>query len=154
MSGFQIVQPSVDLMAACFFDSANAGANSFKRVVVHIRADGCWPPPAADHVTLWSRAGKPAMLMSQPYGLRYEDLKATIEYAEENGLRVFIDAGLSWHYPSATLAVILTRKGEYRPSKRGDEHARQSVVNEPNEPLDLSANPKFTRIFLGSGRGR
>lgn len=102
-----------------------------------VRADGCWPP-AADHVTLWLRDGKPAMLVSQPYGLRYEDLKATVEYAEENGLRVFIDAALSWHYASATLAVILTRKGEYHPSKRGNERARQSIVDEPDEPLDLS----------------
>lgn len=102
-----------------------------------VRRDGCWPP-AGDHVTLWLRDGKPAMLVSQPYGLRYEDLKATVEYAEENGLRVFIDAGLSWHYPSATLAVILTRKGEYHPSKRGDEHARRTIVNEPDEPFDMS----------------
>jgi hypothetical protein len=78
------------------------------------------------------------MLLSQPYGLRYEDLKATVEYAEENGLRVFIDAALSWHFASATLAVILTRKGEYHPSKRGNERARQSLVHEPDEPLDLS----------------
>lgn len=67
-------------------------------------------PPDADHISLWSRDGKPAMLISQPYGLYTDALEGTIAFAEERGLSVLIDAGLSWHYPSVTLAVVLTRK--------------------------------------------
>jgi hypothetical protein len=73
-------------------------------------------PPAHDHITLWLRDGEPAMTVSHLYGISDNDLKATLAYADEKGLSVYIDAGLSWHYPSSTVAVILTRKGEHHPS--------------------------------------
>lgn len=75
-------------------------------------------PPDSDHVTLWNRDGKPAMLVSQPYGVFHDALKGTLAFAEERGLSVFIDAGFSWYWCGTTVAVILTRKGEFHPSKR------------------------------------
>jgi len=73
-------------------------------------------PPMHDHITLWFFNGEPAMIVSHLYGLSDHDLKVTLTYASEKGLAVYIDAGLSWHYPSSTVALFLTRKGEHHPA--------------------------------------
>lgn len=72
--------------------------------------------PAHDHITLWLLDGQPAMIVSHLYGISDNYLRETLAYAHQKGLSVYIDAGLSWHYPSSTVAVILTRKGEQHPS--------------------------------------
>jgi|CZCA01.1.fsa_nt_gi hypothetical protein len=63
-----------------------------------------------DHVSLWIKDGKPFSFVTQPYGLSLEDLKEIVAYCEEHNLDVFVDAGMSWHYPGSTVAVELTRE--------------------------------------------
>ena len=63
-----------------------------------------------DHRSLWLKDGKPYSFVTQPYGLSLNDLKQIVAYCEEHGLDVFVDAGLSWHYPGTTVAVEFTRR--------------------------------------------
>ncbi len=63
-----------------------------------------------DHPSLWIKAGKPFSFVSQPYGLSLQDLREIVAYCEEHDLDVSVDAGASWHYPGATVAVEFTRK--------------------------------------------
>lgn len=63
-----------------------------------------------DHRSLWLKDGKPYSYVTQPYGLSLSDLKQIVSYCDEHGLDVFVDAGLSWHYPGTTVAVEFTRK--------------------------------------------
>ena len=63
-----------------------------------------------DHPSLWIKDGKPFSFVSQPYGLGLQDLREIVAYCEEHNLDVLVDAGMSWHYPGATVAVEFTRK--------------------------------------------
>jgi predicted TIM-barrel fold metal-dependent hydrolase len=63
-----------------------------------------------DHPSLWIKAGKPFSFVSQPYGLSLQDLREIVAYCEEHDLDVSVDAGASWHYPGATVAVEFTRR--------------------------------------------
>jgi len=63
-----------------------------------------------DHTSLWIKAGKPFSFVSQPYGLSLQDLREIVAYCEEHNLDVSVDAGTSWHYPGATVAVEFTRR--------------------------------------------
>ena len=63
-----------------------------------------------DHPSLWIKAGKPFSFVSQPYGLSLQDLREIVAYCEEHNLDVSVDAGASWHYPGATVAVEFTRR--------------------------------------------
>lgn len=65
-------------------------------------------PPAADHVELYNRGGKPEVYVSQPYGLSWESLQKLVEFCKAHGLEAEIDTG-SWHFPDTTLLVQIKR---------------------------------------------
>jgi hypothetical protein len=67
-------------------------------------------PPAADHITLWNKDGKPAIYVSQPYGLSYKDLQETLAFCEAYHLNVLVDTWPSWHFPGHTLSLLYTAK--------------------------------------------
>jgi hypothetical protein len=68
-------------------------------------------PPAADHVELYNRNGKPEVYVSQPYGLSWESLKNLVSFCETHGLEAEIDTG-SWHFPDNTLLVEIKKAEE------------------------------------------
>jgi hypothetical protein len=78
--------------------------------------------PALDHPSVWTKDGKLHTIVSQPYHLRYEDMKQTVAMCELLGLEADVDAWDSWHFPGATLLIT------YR------QHARRHAVT----PLDLA----------------
>lgn len=62
-------------------------------------------PPWMDHLTGWTRNGKPAMLVSQPYGLT-RDCLAELADLDRSDLPVSID-GTGW-YGHGTLFITVT----------------------------------------------
>lgn len=69
-------------------------------------------PPACDHTSMLLKNKKPIAIVTQPYGLSHSSIAAMIEWAQAHTLEMMIDARLSWHFPSQTIAVVFTRKGE------------------------------------------
>lgn len=61
-----------------------------------------------DHVTGWTRGGKPAVLVAHPYGLFAQDIAALSELTQAHGLWLFIN-GTGW-YGHGTTFVQLWRQ--------------------------------------------
>jgi hypothetical protein len=66
--------------------------------------------PALDHLSGWKQGGRLTRIVSQPYGLRYVDVKETVKFCERWGLEADISAWHSWHFPGDTLSVMYRRK--------------------------------------------
>lgn len=62
-------------------------------------------PPRADHVSLWRRGKTPVVYVSQPYGIRHEDLRLLTALSDQFGWFVSIDSHRSWHFPGSTLLI-------------------------------------------------
>lgn len=58
-----------------------------------------------DHVTGWQRAGKPALLLAQPYGV---DISVLTDLANDSKLRVYT-GGTGW-YGHGTVAIEVWRR--------------------------------------------
>jgi hypothetical protein len=71
--------------------------------------------PAVDHLSGWKQDGKLTRIISQPYGMSYENVKKTVEFCERWGLEADISAWHSWHFPGHTLAVTYERKAAPKP---------------------------------------
>jgi hypothetical protein len=67
--------------------------------------------PGDDHVTMWSRDGKPFCYVSQPYSLDDAEVAEMIAVAAQYGLDFYILTHPSWHYPGACLTVLWLAKG-------------------------------------------
>jgi hypothetical protein len=65
--------------------------------------------PAGDHLSLWNKDGNPFVIVSQPSGLSYDDLKETVKFCARYGLRAEISAWPSWHSPGEVLTVLYFR---------------------------------------------
>jgi hypothetical protein len=61
-------------------------------------------PPGTDHESLWNKDGKPAVFVSQPYGLTWETLQELVEFCKAKGLAFEVDTG-GWHFTTACLLV-------------------------------------------------
>lgn len=66
--------------------------------------------PGSDHCSEWKKEGNTFVIVSQPYGIRYENIKNTITFCEEYGLEADINARLSWHFPGSTICIEYKRK--------------------------------------------
>lgn len=71
-------------------------------------------PPGSDHLSSWKKKDGATILVSQPYGIRYETLRELVAYCECHGLEADIDAYGSWHFPGHTLLVEVEKKNESR----------------------------------------
>ena len=59
-------------------------------------------PPAWDHGEIWSRAGEPAIAVSQPYsGMIIDHLEEFNDFASTHNLRFRISNYPSWYYPGS-----------------------------------------------------
>jgi hypothetical protein len=67
-------------------------------------------PPGTDHATLWSKNGKPAILVSQPYSFGMEMSEMVNEYCKGHGLTYRIVADSSFYYPAVTLLIAFWLK--------------------------------------------
>lgn len=66
--------------------------------------------PGADHASLWLKAGKPAVYVSQPYHLPWETLQEMMAFAERWHLMVDVESWPSWHFPSRVLTILVRRR--------------------------------------------
>jgi hypothetical protein len=66
-----------------------------------------------DHLSIWNRDGRPAVLVAQPYGLRRDGLELLGQLEREHGLSVEVDA-LGWHYPGHVVRVEIWAPGVER----------------------------------------
>jgi hypothetical protein len=71
-------------------------------------------PPGTDHPWLFLRDGKPALFVSQPYTLSWDEMQRLVDWCRERGLRVDLSADESWHFPGRTLAVRIARSEALR----------------------------------------
>ncbi len=67
-------------------------------------------PPSGDHDTLWLQNGKPAMYVTQPYGLEWETMRKLVAFCERHGLKADVAAWPSFHYPGQVISILLSRK--------------------------------------------
>ncbi|OLM08331.1 hypothetical protein Ae505Ps2_6235 [Pseudonocardia sp. Ae505_Ps2] len=58
-----------------------------------------------DHVSGWTRSGKPALLVAQPYGLDQDQLRDILGAAEQFGLEPRID-GTGWYGNGSTFLSL------------------------------------------------
>jgi hypothetical protein len=68
-------------------------------------------PPGTDHASLWLKDGKPALFVSQPYGITANTMQDMQKFAKENGLEFDVGAEMSWWFPSRTVLVCWRAKG-------------------------------------------
>jgi hypothetical protein len=68
--------------------------------------------PGGDHRTLWTKDGKPYCWVSQPYGLRFEDIQKMVLHATKYGLRFEVNSYPAWHYPGSVVFIIWRHKDE------------------------------------------
>lgn len=66
-------------------------------------------PPEADHCSLWNKDGRPEILLSEPYPISLNKVRAMVEFADQHGLCFHIHADGFW-FPSQTLRIEWTRK--------------------------------------------
>ena len=57
--------------------------------------------------------GKAFCYVSQPYQVNSETAKEMVEFADKYNLQFYIATWPAWHFPSGTISVVWTRKGEY-----------------------------------------
>lgn len=67
-------------------------------------------PPATDHPAMLTKDGKPSVLVSQPYGLGFTELKELVSFCETFGLEVEIDA-CGWYFFGRALRVEIAKPG-------------------------------------------
>ena len=67
-------------------------------------------PPFSDHNSLWGKDGDVTTLVSQPYGLYSDNLKAMLEFGDKKKLEFHVDAWPSWHFPGSVVTVMWTKK--------------------------------------------
>jgi formate-dependent nitrite reductase cytochrome c552 subunit len=67
-------------------------------------------PPCADHLSMWIRDGKPAVLVSQPYQAYGKDLSDLMSLCVRFDVRCVISSS-SWYYPSGTLLIEMWAPG-------------------------------------------
>ena len=66
--------------------------------------------PARDHVSYWSKDGKPYCIVSQPYHIYSEDIEMIAHLCGKYDLDCEIDAYPAWHYPGAVVHMTWTKK--------------------------------------------
>lgn len=74
-------------------------------------------PRGFDHTTMWTLNGKPYAVVTQPYTISMGDLELITDSVRALGLRFFITARDSWHFPGHTLALIVYRNEFIMPVK-------------------------------------
>ena len=70
--------------------------------------------PGADHNSVWYRPGtrRPCVFITQPYQLGLEQLSHLVNLCQAHRLHLTIFAHPSWHFPSRTITLHLTREDD------------------------------------------
>ena len=79
--------------------------------------------PRDDHVSLWTKDGKPAVYVSQPDNLGLGDLRGIVAACDRYGLDLSVSAG-SWYFPGSTLMVEYRQAGKETPADSTAGHLR------------------------------
>jgi hypothetical protein len=70
-------------------------------------------PPGTDHPTIWTKAGKPMLYLSQPYNLGDHILKEMCDFGEKWALEFWIRTWPGFHFPGHILSVWWCRKNTF-----------------------------------------
>lgn len=68
---------------------------------------GCQQLPGRDHTSIWIKAGKPHIYVTQPYELSPESLDAMFRACRRLRLTLRVDSALAWHDAGAVLIEVL-----------------------------------------------
>lgn len=66
--------------------------------------------PGADHDRILLKEGKPAVYISEPYGIGWDELQELVDFCRKYGLTAEIDARRSAHFPGSTVSVWIKAK--------------------------------------------
>ncbi len=70
-------------------------------------AGRCVHLPGSDHTSVWMKAGKPHIYVTQPYELDDERLDEMFRVCRRHGLTLRVDSAVGWHNPMAVLIEVL-----------------------------------------------
>lgn len=70
-------------------------------------AHACVYLPGSDHTTMWLKAGKPHIYVTQPYNLGQERLDEMFRVCRRHGLTLRVDSAPAWHNEMAVLIEVL-----------------------------------------------
>ncbi len=70
-------------------------------------AGRCVHLPGSDHTSMWMKAGKPHIYVTQPYELDDERLDEMFRVCRRHGLTLRVDSAVAWHNPMAVLIEVL-----------------------------------------------
>lgn len=83
--------------------------------IAHGRCNGldCEQLPGRDHTSLWTKAGRPHIYVTQPYVLYAERLDEMFRICHRLGLTIRIDSAQAWHDAGAVLMEVMRAGGPW-----------------------------------------
>lgn len=81
--------------------------------LAHGRCNGldCDKLPGRDHTSMWTKAGRPHIYVTQPYVLHAERLDEVFQVCHRLGLTVRVDSAQAWHDAGAVLIEVIRASG-------------------------------------------
>ena len=81
--------------------------------LAHGRCNGldCDKLPGRDHTSMWTKAGRPHIYVTQPYVLHAERLDEMFRVCHRLGLTVRVDSAQAWHDAGAVLIEVIRACG-------------------------------------------
>lgn len=70
-------------------------------------------PPGSDHSSLWYKKGKPALFLSQPYQLGWEEMRKLVAFCLQHKLRADVSSWPSHYFPSQVISLHLTKAEDF-----------------------------------------
>ena len=80
-----------------------------RRMATPSRGKGMVALSGEDHSDLFNKNGRPHVFTFQPYGLRWDTVRALVAKCTELGLALDILTWPAWHYPGAVLFCTVRR---------------------------------------------
>lgn len=72
--------------------------------------DPCTDGPSHDHARMLNSAGKPAVFVSQPYGMSLDAMRELVRFCDTFGLEAHVDA-CGWYFYGRALRVEIAPRG-------------------------------------------
>jgi hypothetical protein len=73
--------------------------------------------PKADHTSLWTKGGRAAAYVMQPYGISSRTMDWVYAFCRKYGLKLMISTDQSWHFPGKSTMLVIYRNGALSESK-------------------------------------
>lgn len=76
---------------------------------------------AFDHFSLWRIGREPLVFVTQPYGIRHEDMRKLLNFCDTNGLELEIDERAAYHLPGSVVGITLWNRAVRQKYRRDGE---------------------------------